>query len=66
MGGEEQPGIFALDISVLPLRNASGGSHPGGMQSQVGWDPGQPDLVAGNTAHGSGVGTGWSLRSPPT
>jgi len=29
---------------------------PGGAQGQVGWDPGQPDLV---------FRTGWALRSPP-
>jgi len=30
---------------------------PGGIQGQVGWDPGQADLVAGNPSHGTGVGT---------
>ena len=28
-----------------------------GIQGQVGWDSGQPDLVAGNPAHGRG---GWN------
>ena len=27
-----------------------------GIQGQVGWDPGQPDLVGDNPAHGRGVG----------
>jgi len=27
----------------------------GGIQGQVGWDPGQPDLVAGNPDHGRGM-----------
>jgi len=29
----------------------------GDIQGQVGWNPGQPDLVAGNTAHGREVET---------
>jgi len=28
---------------------------PGGIQGQVGWGPGQPDLVCGNPAHGRGL-----------
>ena len=28
-----------------------------GIQGQVGWGPGQPDLVAGNPAYGRAVGT---------
>ena len=36
-------------------------SVPGGVQDQVGWDPGQfglvPDLVVGGPACGRGVGT---------
>ena len=39
---------------------------PGGIQGHVGWDPGLPDLVDGNPAHGRGTGTGWALRFPPT
>ena len=31
---------------------------PGGVQGQVGYGPGQPDLVVGNPAQGRGVGTG--------
>jgi len=27
----------------------------GGIQGQVGWDPGQPDLVSGNRAHSRGL-----------
>ena len=38
---------------------------PGSLQSQVGWDPGQFDLMAGTPAHGRGVATRWSLRSFP-
>ena len=30
---------------------------PGMVQGQVGWGPGQPDLVGGVPAHGRGVGT---------
>ena len=44
-------------------------SVPRGSQGQVGWGPGQPDLVldlvVGNPAHSSGVGISWSLRSLP-
>lgn len=43
---------------------------PGDVQGQVGWDPGQPDLVpylvVGNLVLQQGVGTKWSLRSLPT
>ena len=28
---------------------------PGGVQGQVGWNPGQPDLVGGNPAHCMGL-----------
>jgi len=28
----------------------------GGVQGQVGWGPGQPDLMVGNPAHSRGVG----------
>ena len=34
----------------------------GSSQGQVGWAPGQPNLVGGKRE----VGTGWSLRSLPT
>ncbi len=34
---------------------------PGGVQGQVGSDLGQPNLVAGNPAHSTKVGSGWSL-----
>ena len=33
-------------------------------QGQVGWDPGQPELVGGNQPM-TGVGTGWALRFLP-
>ena len=33
-------------------------SIPGGIQSQYGWDPGQPDLVVGNPVHVRAVETG--------
>jgi len=36
---------------------------PGSVQGQVGWGPGQPDLVVDNLANGRVVGTGWALRS---
>jgi len=38
---------------------------PGGIQGQVRWGPGQPDLVGGNPVYNRGLGTGWSLRSFP-
>ena len=42
---------------------------PGGVQGQVGWNPGQPGLALnmeiGSPACGGGVGTWWSLRSIP-
>ena len=40
-------------------RRGSGCPIPEGAQGQVGWGPGRPELVGG-------IGTGWSLRSPPT
>jgi len=38
---------------------------PVGAQGQVGWGPGQPELVGGSQPTG-GVGTRWALRSLPT
>ena len=31
------------------------GCHSGGIQGQVGWHPGQPDLVLGNSVCGRGL-----------
>ena len=39
---------------------------PGGIQGQVGWGPGQPELVGGSPARGKRVGARRSLRSHPT
>ena len=39
--------------------------HPWRFQGQIGWGPGQPDLVGGNHAHGRGIESR-SLRSLPT
>jgi len=40
-------------------------SHPWRC-SRPGWmGPEQPELVGGTPAHGSGVGTGWTLRCLP-
>ena len=51
-------------------REAGDAPIPGGVQGQVTWGPGQPDLVFdGQTAipaHGRRAGTRWSLRSLPT
>ena len=38
---------------------------PGGTQGQVGWGPGQPELVGGSPAHNRGWG-GWAFRPSPT
>jgi len=38
---------------------------PGGTQGQVGWDPGQPELVGGSPAHSRGVVTRWPLTFFP-
>ena len=38
---------------------------PGGTQGQVGWGPGQPELMEGSPAHGRGWG-GCALSSLPT
>ena len=38
----------------------------GRIQGQVGWDPGQPDLVVGSPAQDWGLGTRCYLKSPPT
>jgi len=32
--------------------------NSGDVQGQVGWDPGQPDLLGDNPAYGREVGTG--------
>ena len=39
---------------------------PGDIPSQYGWDPGHPDLVFGSPAHGWGLGTRCTFKSPPT
>ena len=39
---------------LVDLLEAVDSPIPGGVQRQVGWRPGQPDLVAGNLAHGRG------------
>jgi len=43
---------------------------PGGVQGQVGWDPGKPGIVlngeVGGPACGRGLGDSSSLRSLPT
>jgi len=31
---------------------------PGGVQGQVGWGPGQPEMLGGNFDHNTGIGTG--------
>ena len=36
---------------------------PGGTQGQVGWGPGQPELVGGSPAHGRGLELG-DLQCP--
>ena len=39
---------------------------PGGTQGQVGWGPGQPELLGGSPAHGTGLGwVGFELLSNP-
>ena len=38
---------------------------PGGTEGQVGWGPGQPELVGGSPAHGR-AGSGCALSSLPT
>jgi len=39
---------------------------PGGAQGQVGWGPGQPELVGGSPAHGRGWGgVGFEVPSSP-
>jgi len=44
-----------------PIQRGCGCSIPGGVQDQVGWNPGQPGLVpdveVGGLACGRGVGT---------
>lgn len=43
-----------------------GRSIPGGAQGQDGWGPKKSDGGGGNPAHSRGLGTGSSLRFPPT
>jgi len=38
----------------------------GSVQGRIGWGFEQPGLVEGVPARGSGFGTGWSIRSPPS
>ena len=59
-------GRFRLDIRnkffysgsekvLVQVAQRSGYPIPGGIQGQVRWDPGQHDLVGGNSTHGRGV-----------
>jgi len=40
---------------------------PGGIQAQVGWGPGQPELLGGSPAHGRGLGlVGFGIPANPS
>ena len=43
-------------LEQLPREAVDAPSIPGGVQGQVGWGPGQPELVRGSPAHGKGLG----------
>lgn len=47
------------------MQRGCGCPIPGGIQGQVGWGPGQPELVGGNPAHDRGIGIRWCLRFFP-
>jgi len=63
-------GRYLLDVrailfiqKMLKHWRSCGCPIPGCTEGQVGWGPGQPDLVGGSPAH-DGVGTGRSLKVP--
>lgn len=50
--------MFYLNSGEVPeqvARRGCGSPISGGIQGQVRWDPGQHDLVGGNSTHGRGV-----------
>ena len=59
--------IFALKSKVNKLEDELRQCpNPGGTQGQVGWGPGQPELVGGSPAHGRGWGwVGFRVLSKP-
>ena len=61
-------GMFSLGGEALAQAawRTCGCPISGGAQIQVGWGPGQPELVGGSPADGSEIGTGELLRSLPT
>ena len=56
-------------LEQLPREVVDAPSIPGGVQVQVGWDPGQPGLVlnmeVGGPACSRGVGTSWPFQPKP-
>jgi len=44
-------------VALAQLPESCGCLIAGGTQGQAGWGPEQPDLVGGNPAHSTGVGT---------
>lgn len=73
-------GILKQGGNTWPFNWELGGQHweliagqqscgcpiPGNAQCQTGWCFEPPGLVEGVSTHGRGIGTRWSLRSPPT
>jgi len=49
--------------SGTAAQRSCGCSIPGGVQGQVGWGPGQPELVGGNSSHSRGLELG-GLQGP--
>jgi len=39
--------------------------HPWSVEGQIGWGPGQPELLGGSPAPGTGVGTRWVIFKFP-
>ena len=63
-------GKFRLDVGKkfftgTAAQRSCGCPIPGCAQGQVGWGPGQPELVVGNQPM-AGIGAGWTLRFLPT
>ena len=69
-GFKLKEGKFRLDVGKkfftgTAAQRSCGCPIPGCAQGQVGWGPGQPELVVGNQPM-AGIGAGWTLRFLPT
>jgi len=61
-----QPCSFTITEVDSVVQRSCGCPIPGGTQGQVGWAPGQPELLGDSPAHDRRAGTEEALRALPT